>query len=451
MEVSVGNTKEIPEFILEYKARLARLLERLKWTQEGVLKSFNTNSSASVLKGEISHTDRCHKNKKANYPDSLITDNSVTLSTPELQNLLGNSSVEAPQNFNELQGNFSRDEKLAIYEFTIENTTKINNNVVEEVPEGVSSLADIVAEKKREAKRKKRKFRKTKPTLKEEMRALVLLQMQALEQYRGNQRALGSAKEKVTHETEHESNRKNFDKRNIDRFLQHSRDKNDHKSHKETSKDRKHSTQSDYRTRHSKYEESGKDYQRKEERYQGEINKTSSGVYGRSEERKRTNEPDKEASNIYYERRERKHEREKKWYNEEYNRSNGKYLNREAEKHLYSPRSPHTTKDYDKYRNTSNDLHQRRDHSLYNELHKGSLKESDRHKRSRSRDNMKSSRDRDKDTPRSYHKEQYSRNRSRSPHYRRDTKDYNRRRSKSPGPSKKYADGRSYKKYEGWR
>lgn len=50
-------------------------------------------------------------------------------------------------------------------------------------PEGEVSLADIVAERKREAKRKKRKFRKTKPTRIEEVRALVQLQMQALQQF----------------------------------------------------------------------------------------------------------------------------------------------------------------------------------------------------------------------------------------------------------------------------
>lgn len=50
------------------------------------------------------------------------------LATPKLQEVLRNPNAQAPHNFNELQRNFSREEKLKIYDYVIENTEKLPSN-----------------------------------------------------------------------------------------------------------------------------------------------------------------------------------------------------------------------------------------------------------------------------------------------------------------------------------
>ncbi|XP_037814809.1 pre-mRNA-splicing factor 38B [Lucilia sericata] len=174
--------KDLKDSILQYKIRLKEILQRLEWTEDKVLKNLNTNSIASNQK-EIK---KPQSPLIATYPDSCITNNSLVLETPQLQQVLQNNEIEAPRNFRELQANFSREQKLKIYEHVIENTEKLANNTETKVDEGEISLADILAQKKREEKRKKRRFRKSKPTHIEEVRCLVDLQMQALRQFMDN-------------------------------------------------------------------------------------------------------------------------------------------------------------------------------------------------------------------------------------------------------------------------
>lgn len=63
----------------------------------------------------------------------LIYLSNRVLGTPKLQTVLQDVTVEAPQNFDHLQGNFSREQKLKIYEYAIENTKKLDNNTIDEV------------------------------------------------------------------------------------------------------------------------------------------------------------------------------------------------------------------------------------------------------------------------------------------------------------------------------
>ncbi|TMW48024.1 hypothetical protein DOY81_006888 [Sarcophaga bullata] len=175
-----NKSNTLQEFIKQSKDRLNKILERLEWSEDAVKKSFNTNSLASI---KAKKTKKLPPVKTSEYPDSCYNQNNVTLETPKLRELLQNNEVEAPRNFKDLQLNFKREEKLKIYEHVIENTKKLDNNLETPVAEGELSLAEIVAQKKCEEKRKKRRFRKSKPTHVEEVRCLVELQMQALKQF----------------------------------------------------------------------------------------------------------------------------------------------------------------------------------------------------------------------------------------------------------------------------
>uniref|UniRef100_A0A1A9WSY2 Uncharacterized protein n=1 Tax=Glossina brevipalpis TaxID=37001 RepID=A0A1A9WSY2_9MUSC len=164
------------------KQRLQNIIQRLNWSDVKILNSFNNNSQAAEIKQKT-----IKYSKISTFPESYEWKNSVNLRTPQLQELLKNFNVKAPINFAELQLNFSREEKLKIYQYVIENTLKVEEIVPIERNHGEISLAEIVAAKRRE-KRKKRRYRTSKPTHTEEVRALVDLQMQALQQYLGQKK-----------------------------------------------------------------------------------------------------------------------------------------------------------------------------------------------------------------------------------------------------------------------
>uniref|UniRef100_A0A1I8MG94 Uncharacterized protein n=1 Tax=Musca domestica TaxID=7370 RepID=A0A1I8MG94_MUSDO len=415
MEIHGENNENISRFTADCKARLAKLFARLNWTEEGVLKSFNTNSPAAKPKVTKDQSSNPFVSpKKATYPDSLITANSIILTTPKLQNLLKNPNVEAPQNFIELQRDFSRDEKLAIYEFTIENTRKINNNVIEDGPEGASSLADIVAEKKREAKRKKRKFRKTKPTLIEEIRALVLLQMQALEQFCGNKQSLEGDKQKESFEGQAKSMP----------FERRERNQGSSRQSKQTlcseeSKDR--TRKNEHKSSYNKSRDGGTGHGRRDER--DVIKREEDNHFSRDYEKRN----DSKYSHGEENRSCHRYEPKKDNFG-----SNAKDSHRLRENDFYRQRSPHNNKDIDTNEKVPKDPDQRRGRYSHNEEHRSSSR-AERHRRSRSRDNARSY---------GHRKEQHSRNRSRSPHHRREANDYYHRRSKSPETAKHYSKDR---------
>ncbi|XP_013105647.2 splicing regulatory glutamine/lysine-rich protein 1 [Stomoxys calcitrans] len=404
--------KEVPNFVANCKARLQKILERLNWTEESVLKNFNTNSVASVSvvpkSSKISLSPR-----KATFPESLVTDNSIVLETPNLQNLLNNDSISAPENFNELQGNFNREQKLQIYQHVIENTKKLDNSNVGEGPEGVDSLADIVAAKTRDAKRKKRKFRKSKPTRIEEVRALVQLQMQALEQFIENQ-----------HEGQ---NTKDYeDKREINRGKHTIRDTNYiHSSNSHGMK----TEESTYNCKNNSKEQSYSSYRSSRDISEQNYNKNihpKDTHYKKPEDRQHD-----------YGKRERKHRSRSPAhdkYKEKPYKDHTKY--RESN-HYKRHKRDHRSRSpvHDKYQNTRSS----KDHKRY-----GSKAREYEKRLSNSRESRKHYDRYEKST------KEHKRRRSRSSHssdYCPDSKrdrHYDRRKSKSPGSSK----SRGHEKYE---
>ncbi|XP_034485396.1 putative uncharacterized protein DDB_G0271606 isoform X2 [Drosophila innubila] len=154
-------------YVNSSKERLLQLLQRLQWTEQGVLQQHRPKQAKDKNEEEFEK-----------LPPSCMnaTEQSVQLDAVLLQQLLGEGVKEAPQTFDELQLNYSASQKLILYEHVIKCTPRQRVSIEEN-----SNFAELVAVTKR-AQKKQRRHRKSKPTLHEEMHQLVELQMQALQQ-----------------------------------------------------------------------------------------------------------------------------------------------------------------------------------------------------------------------------------------------------------------------------
>ncbi|XP_030569696.1 arginine/serine-rich coiled-coil protein 2 isoform X2 [Drosophila novamexicana] len=156
---------ELRQYVASSRAQLQQLLQRLHWTEQGVLqhRPIPTTDSLPV---------------EAELPPSCSApaEHSVQLTTAQLQQLLPQATRLKANTFDDLQANFSAAQKLLIYEHVLSRTPRQRASV-----EQNANFAQLVAETRR-AHRKQRRHRKSKPTLHEEMHQLVELQMQALQQ-----------------------------------------------------------------------------------------------------------------------------------------------------------------------------------------------------------------------------------------------------------------------------
>ncbi|XP_062138332.1 arginine/serine-rich coiled-coil protein 2 isoform X2 [Drosophila sulfurigaster albostrigata] len=150
-------------FIIQSKEHLQQLLNRLQWTEEGVLKHRVPAKSKETSEQKL--------------PPSCMTtpQRSVQLSEGQLQQLLGKQHIETTiKSVDDLQFSYSAEEKLLLYEHVLERTPRQRESFEEN-----TNFAQLVAETKR-AHQKQRRHRKTKPTLHEQLHQLVELQMQAM-------------------------------------------------------------------------------------------------------------------------------------------------------------------------------------------------------------------------------------------------------------------------------
>ncbi|KAM7350510.1 uncharacterized protein ACRADG_009072 [Cochliomyia hominivorax] len=318
------NKNELNDFIAKSKQRLQNILKRLEWSEEETLKDFHSKFRAKSNKEIIQKS--CSP-KIATYPDSCITQNSITLETPKLQEILQNQEASAPHNFIELQANFSREEKLKIYNYVIENTEKLQPFKDQPEAEGELSLADILAQKKREEKRKKRKFRKSKQTHIEEVRCLVDLQMQALQQYEGHKKkkeqGINTKEKDLKYNVQTNSyyNKEDDRKQNGRNYCKESYEKSNHNG--------------GFWDKHKNYG----DYDR-----EGRRSRSRSSGRRRWRSRSRSHHREFHNQSRGYRKsrsRERKHERNR---NRESSKRNSSPYKKESYKQLRSSRSP--TKDY---------------------------------------------------------------------------------------------------------
>ncbi|XP_032296470.1 uncharacterized protein [Drosophila virilis] len=164
---------ELRQYVASSRAQLQQLLQRLHWTEQGVLqhRPLPTTGSLPV---------------EAELPPSCATpaEHSVQLTAAQLQQLLPPATRLEANTFEDLQANFSAAQKLLIYEHVLGRTPRQRASV-----EQNANFAQLVAETRR-AHRKQRRHRKSKPTLHEEMHQLVELQMQALQQQQQQQQLL---------------------------------------------------------------------------------------------------------------------------------------------------------------------------------------------------------------------------------------------------------------------
>ncbi|XP_064556239.1 bromodomain-containing protein DDB_G0280777 isoform X2 [Drosophila montana] len=168
---------ELRQYVASSRAQLQQLLQRLHWTEQGVLQHHRPPipATGSVLLAE-------------QLPPSCSrpAEHSVQLTAAQLQQLL--PELRPPQqlleanSFDDLQANFSAAQKLLIYEHVLSRTPRQPPSC-----EQNANFAQLVAETRR-AHRKQRRHRKSKPTLHEEMHQLVELQMQAFQQQQQQQR-----------------------------------------------------------------------------------------------------------------------------------------------------------------------------------------------------------------------------------------------------------------------
>uniref|UniRef100_A0A034VV29 Uncharacterized protein n=1 Tax=Bactrocera dorsalis TaxID=27457 RepID=A0A034VV29_BACDO len=174
--VSSDNT--LTAFIDESKSRLRKIFKRLEWNFEPDI------AGNTALRNQKQNDIQLGIDFEPQFPPSCASGNFTITDVEVLRKVLDVPDKDVPKRFSDLQLNFSRTEKLSLYEHIIANTKKYTEPeiTVQSHGEGSLTFAEIVAQKKRETK-KRRRHRRSKPTHIEEVRAVVDLQMQSLQQY----------------------------------------------------------------------------------------------------------------------------------------------------------------------------------------------------------------------------------------------------------------------------
>ncbi|XP_016977212.1 splicing factor U2af large subunit A [Drosophila rhopaloa] len=184
--MSGGDREQLRRFVAASRRRLHDLLERLHWSEQGVL-------------GEHQPTDDGHAAEiSGDLPPSCCTNSafSVKLDETAVQQIIGKDTVHpcAGSCFDDLQAGLSASHRLLIYEHVLQHTERHPEF------EDNAAFAELVGETRRERK-KQRRHRKSKPTLNEELHQLVDLQMQALQRQR--QKELAHKEQHRQHKERH--------------------------------------------------------------------------------------------------------------------------------------------------------------------------------------------------------------------------------------------------------
>ncbi|XP_068154908.1 luc7-like protein 3 [Drosophila tropicalis] len=148
----------LQHFVQQSRERLNIILQRLQWTEAGVLQSHH---------GDCSMLKKQEASFPPSYPDSGFC---IQLDEPTLRQILQtNTASPSPQSYTTKQ-------KLLIYQYVLEQTP-----CQRPVFEDDAAFAKMVAVTKRE-QFKQRRYRKSKPTHNEQLHQLLELQMKALTQ-----------------------------------------------------------------------------------------------------------------------------------------------------------------------------------------------------------------------------------------------------------------------------
>ncbi|XP_034119682.1 peptidyl-prolyl cis-trans isomerase G isoform X2 [Drosophila albomicans] len=222
-------------FIIQSKERLQQLLNRLQWTEEGVLKHRVPSKFKETSEQQLP-------------PSCMRTpQRSVQLSQDQLQQLLGKQHTETTtiKSVDDLQINYSTEEKLLLYEHVLERTPRQRESFEEN-----TSFAQLVAETKR-AHQKQRRHRKTKPTLHEQLHQLVELQMQAM--IKQQRQLLDQEQQRQLHATYNNRRQRSRSRsRDRSRFLEHHKPQQRRQRSRNRSRSRERHKQQKHHRKHSR-------------------------------------------------------------------------------------------------------------------------------------------------------------------------------------------------------
>ncbi|KAH8317971.1 hypothetical protein KR074_006135, partial [Drosophila pseudoananassae] len=153
--------EELRCFVATSRKRLHSILGRMSWTQEAVRRVHKTDTEP------VEHA--------AQLPVSCFTYPafSLQLNAKDMRKIL-DKVVPCTSTFDSIQAVLDPRQRLLIYQHVIEHTGRHQGF------QDNAAFSELVAGTKRE-QMKQRRYRKSKPTLNEELHQLVELQMQALE------------------------------------------------------------------------------------------------------------------------------------------------------------------------------------------------------------------------------------------------------------------------------
>uniref|UniRef100_A0A182R4N1 Uncharacterized protein n=1 Tax=Anopheles funestus TaxID=62324 RepID=A0A182R4N1_ANOFN len=203
METRKLALKELKSFITESERRINGLLDSIGWSKECVQRSSTIQPTNDIqgVKAESTSTDTFPPSFQATDSSSSIRLDNIKQAEAILEDMYKNPSFELgvpleelanrnpPSNLEDLHVNFTRDERLSMYNHVLINTTKPPD--VPEIKirfkrdahseEKVASLAEIAAIE-RDTRRRNPKHRVSKNplTYKEEVKHLIQVQTDAL-------------------------------------------------------------------------------------------------------------------------------------------------------------------------------------------------------------------------------------------------------------------------------
>ncbi|KAH8273221.1 hypothetical protein KR026_001413, partial [Drosophila bipectinata] len=153
--------EELRRIVATSRKRLHSVLGRMSWTQEAVRRVHKTDTKP------VEHADQ--------LPVSCFTHLAFTLqlNANDIRQIL-EKDVPCTSTFDSIQAELDPKQRLLIYKHVIEHTARHQGF------QDNAAFSELVAGTKRE-QMKQRRYRKSKPTLNEELHQLVELQMQALE------------------------------------------------------------------------------------------------------------------------------------------------------------------------------------------------------------------------------------------------------------------------------
>ncbi|XP_052890764.1 nuclear speckle splicing regulatory protein 1-like [Anopheles moucheti] len=266
---------ELKSFISESERRIKSLLDSIGWSKESVQHANGIKQKDGVeeAKAELNSHDTFPASFQATNSSSCIRLDNLKQAEAILEDVYLNSSFELgvpleelvnrnpPSNLEDLHVNFTRDERLSLYNHVLKNTTKppdvpeikIRFKRDAQSEEKVASLTEIAA-MERDARRRNPKHRVSKKplTYKEEVRHLIQVQTDALAHHfrqsshtkQGNVKSNGKksklARKSRSHSPDPErSHKKKKRHRSRSRERSQSRERKRHKSHKKHKKSHK--------------------------------------------------------------------------------------------------------------------------------------------------------------------------------------------------------------------